>query len=903
MSSKQNSIIEVADAIGKVTLLSSKFETLHQSDFGCEITHLNQCKFADGWSIGGADGELRIYGLDLKIKLETKFSGYVNDVYLSKIDGRNVVYVAAGEEPIKQFNIIDDDGQLKAELFQELEMPNRRPGVFSSQVTFDSKRKQIIALDSQNDVHIWNAIGGKHTRTYSIGARLDIRKPALNKQAKIDVLEKRAGGNLRWIDNNLLFTNQIGDMKLASRSEEAPGPKWKKLSLELGATPELAADPEIPNRVWAMDNEGELSLIDLARDKLIASVPKAHAGGRQAIVILSNGDVATVGNDQWVKVWRLSKGKIKEVRRIKSTNSLVSLAIHEGKDLVAAVDSQSTIQLWTWSDGKHLKTLHFPGVPKDKDIAQEQMKVFPINTGKIAFSSEGKYLAAYGAGQNFATFRTRDFSVADLGMQQIASAGGTALVFSSVRESRMLTADENSVAPNWIDNRDKEDHRNFQIRRGLDLPGARDFTVTHDGLRIVSLSKNGEIGLCTPEHMVSVSTINCPSRNGHSIAVAATDAAITVANQDGSLIWCPLEKWEKAAEVKQVSDGVVHWIQKPDSHFVGRSGDHNLTLSQAQHLEQPFIMGSLTMYGKNNRLHLLEKTEGIWELNQIRFDGEEVGPCSQAKLFYSPSGKRVMTVRQLQPDVGAFAGRLLLLYESAAGKWKSETVIDSANSGFWPILRFDENENVDQIYFGDYGTNQLVVAKRRDGGWETSSVRGNVGVSLRGQFDNAGNPHLLTKRWTGRDNYDPSFYISSKQNDEFSYQHVFGSLLLLDSTGKKTVFDQASDSIHTSMDGDSWKRLEFARFTTKNMTIPSIDEQDRIWFAECLGDRIVYQTLHDEKWTTGMLKLDQKLPRGCICLPRLRKDGVLEIMAYHPLDDGFLAVVESFDSIAEDKTD
>ncbi|MEZ6095277.1 MAG: WD40 repeat domain-containing protein, partial [Pirellulaceae bacterium] len=721
----------------------------------------------------------------------------------------------------------------------------------------------------------------------------------------ISDFEKRNEIFLESIADQWMAVSRIGTVKVFSIDQTKSKSPWSVLTTNLGPYPQLERHPNKRGQFWSLNREGDLRLIDAYQDRILAEVNGIHVGGREGLAVLENGDAVTVGNDQFIKVWRCSGSEIREIRRIKAPANLISVAVHEQRNMAAAVDAEARLQVFSFSTGKLLHTHYFAKGSEDQDSKEgfPENDNLAIKTGRVAFSNSGEYIGAYGRYQRFEVIATDTFKRMKLATTSIAGKGGTAICFSPVVEKRMFCSSLTGTGANEV--QDDDTHRDVHFDLMYKAVECRDLKATPDSRRLVSLLANDEIHIVESEFLFQIHRMNSPLKESHSIAVDAETSSLLIADFDGQLAFGAVEG-SNVSHNRGTLDGVVHW---PVGEIEGRylspataNVVHDLVDINGNTLSA-FLSGSLATKGPNDKCYLLRKRDGIWRTELLRFEGEGEGPNWATYLTVAPSNKLVAVIRQGQE--GSYNGRVLIAYEPEdGGIWPSEIVQSSGNMGFAHKVYFGQDGRPHTILHFDYDLQTLVRSTRPTlpVEWPLDRVKYAAGRQLSYYDAPDGNIQFLLTPLHGQGSDAPSLFATQRPESPESMEiephwNVPGYLLFETSNGRILAWNHLTNRLYERVKEGDWELLTTIPVRTSARISPRIDSKDRIWFCDCNGQEVICKWYDMNEWNSVNVRLDQPIPQDMTCSCRINGRGNLEILCSRFGKDGKIAVVESVEPI------
>jgi WD40 repeat protein len=914
----------VINASGKVDLLDSAGELIRSMEFGQAVSHAIYSSELDAWIFGGFEGKLSLLSVELEELESIDMNLPIHDARAWRVGNEVQILGTVGSEPIFRFSVSNRD-KIELKRMPDLDQPDRAEGCEFRQVIVDQAKDQIVALDTSGRLGIWSLPNSRFQLAISKMPRRDIRAPGIDRRRSLDPLEARTCWFLNLGMPHVEATDCMGTFRRFDLSKTTDPIEWESLKTSLGKEPRLAYFRENAGRVWSLNKDGKLMVVSMAKDAVLAEVENAHAGGRADILVLRNGDVVTAGGDQYLKLWRYVAGEIRELRRIEGPHELLSVAVQEDVDFVASVNAKGNVNVWKWSNGELLHTLAFDDGEPVKDESRKDLPI-KILTGEIAFSDTGKYLAAFGSWQDFTVFETETFKMVPCRWTNNAGDGGIAFAFSPTVEHRYIFADTISPSAGVLAtdaySADEKIKSFFSSRLRGKSGRMSEFVKTHDGLRMVGLSPR-RISFRSPDHFVLMGEIPCPVSSEGSIAIGEADSTIAVADKDGALHWCEVKPSIESFNSGQTLNGIVHWLQQSDtlpSERLFTDTYYYLQSDSDENLAKTLYAGSGEVTSPLRKLHVLRKRNGIWNVDALKFDGDTDGPIVAAKLFRAPDGKLVSVIRQGQPELGAYSGRVLLAYESDdLSPWKTEVVQTIGNTGFYPYVLFDQKGRVESLIHFDHWYQRLLMATRgkMPGDWSTKPLVGGEGVELRGSVTSDGRHQFLMRRLLGWDSIEPTRFASWPPDAKFTTLPGKGKFPFVMSDQRVVSFDPENGEVYVRNEDGSWSliaknnhtklrnwpamlqgdKLAWCRVDGRSVTMPCLDLKLAIEETQKAGQAI--DTGHSA-WRVHQIKLDDPIAEATETALNITKDGRLQTMLYRQGSGAYLAVVESVEKFNPD---
>lgn len=707
------------------------------------------------WLVGASTGQLLLLDDSLAVVDSLMLPAEVQDIAVdaSAKDVLNL-YIAADEQHVQRVAL--NLQQRSLELVGELKLRNLRYNSSVLNVSIDPASGTLWAFDRSGTVSVWSSESGSHL----------ISQPVARKEAPLRIDQKarpdlhfpkayqRSYAFLKWLPGKrLLCVNETGVGMLWQQPATEVSSAWQMLKTTVGPNADIASHANDPGRFWSLDAAGTLSLIDTISDEALGEAHDAHAGDVACVVPLSDERLVTVGGDRFVKFWDVQDAVPRQIRKLKHTCGLLKVAVCEERDLLAAVDEESTLVVWNIRSGR---------VVWQTSLAEGR----PL-TGVLGFDKSGKYLAACGAGQSFRVIDTEnDFSLVDMQAEvKVAGLGGTSCCWSPVSSGRLLVADSYSTAPQFVQNSLSEAEVARSSTAVAFYESEVDMAATPDGKRIVTLNPHGTLTMLTSEQFVPTFEVETGLRNSVALAIASDQSAILVVNRDGTLklgrfaaaglpqprttaksvrgTWHPL--------IQSEDDRLIQWSARPaiDSKHRGVITIHDRKLSQ----------------GNEGPMDVLRRRNGIWELSPIvlppGFNDERFVQHGQS-VALDRNDLCIFAARIITPEKGNWEGDGVLCREQLDGSWTAEKIVDGGNEFLSPLIVQNVEKRVTDILHMNWSGMYLTRTSFTPGmnsPWTDEVVSSMAGIHLAGQATSAGVVHATKSscRHTGDDG--PQWYL------------------------------------------------------------------------------------------------------------------------------------------------
>ena len=225
-----------------------------------------------------------------------------------------------------------------------------------------------------------------------------------------------------------------------------------ELTTKLGPFPKFQFDSDVDALLWSIGADGMIRLIDIERDVEV-SRRKAHWGLADRLpkssvveeseqshnIAVAQDQVATVGGDRFIRLWRYDDGKIVKSRvgKIEHDHNLLSISLSADTNWVAAVDELAYLSVWNTNTGELVFRDDLN--PNVSSRFGETSDRRPL-TGKVGFNLDDSLLVAFGSGQTGVLYSTTPFQKLPSSIF-LTGSGGTALSWSPIHREVVLFAD------------------------------------------------------------------------------------------------------------------------------------------------------------------------------------------------------------------------------------------------------------------------------------------------------------------------------------------------------------------------------------------------------------------------------------------------------------------------------
>ena len=594
------------------------------------------------------------------------------------------------------------------------------------------------------------------------------------------------------------------------------------VSERVGPQPQIAFDTAADPKLWALDQQGELSVMEASSGRVIAR-RRAHAGQRAAIVSLpKNQGIVTVGGDELVKFWRLRGREIVPTgKELRNDQPLISVAVSADGALIATMDVRSQLCVWERKTGSVVF----------KDSLRTGNDDAPW-TGKVAFNKDTTFLAAFGPGQSGFVYviRNAPWNFRRLSDQLLVAGprGGSALLWNPAIPNAVLHADDHPRLHSGAfgdPDAGKEFHFDWPESTCVALQQAS------DGERIISLETGGRIVFHSSrwQHKMFELKGNIHQGVDHEAVDLAVDPQgrwLAVANKQGEV-----ELWDSGARV--VADSGIHLDEAATkwkasdllerSSAVQRIAERTLQLDSQGRL---CFLSTMSLPGdvRNDGLLQFVREERGQTLREPLTPGNPEFvrrmDSTAASLALTAENEPVIVFRCRTAASTFYDGIFYAAQRTAPGKWLYEKIHDKGNLGFTPALLLTKDGTPHDIFHFSYDSFGLLHSRRQaDGSWSPEVLgRQGDGMHLQSRSDRDGKLHLLFR--INRFNGDPipmGYMVWDPQNGEQTREVLVGvgdvgGMLELTTDGNPVVlrrrFDpnrRASEQWLVQRTGEGWR--------------------------------------------------------------------------------------------------
>ena len=721
---------------------ASANESSEQIETGSNAINLCTCVSYENktglWFVGTSAGQLLILDSSLNVVDRVSLPGAVNDIGFETSRKPIIdVYVAAANSNLQHLTF--DLDQQKVELQDAFRSRNRARSNSFQNLCVDPEAGRILVFDSRGTLTIVDLQSKQDLFNISV-ARLDSQLRSYQKSfsdLSFPPAYHRKHSHLSLLPGNrVLCIDESGTGHVWDQGKFEMPDLWATLKTKVGPNSDIVQHESDPDRFWCLDSIGTLSLIDSGEDAKVCEVVNAHRGGSASIHLVSNGRLVTAGGDGYVKFWDVSGDVPREVRKLPHSCGLQRIAICEHRNLVAAVDVESTLVVWDIKSGR---------VIGQKSIANG----LPL-TGAVAFSLSGKYVAACGAGQSFWVFDVENelSEVPMAGNKRVAGLGGTAVCWSPTSPFKLLLADGYNTGSNHVAGAPGDTNTLPMISSEmLEHDSDIDLAPTPDGKRIVRLSQEGQLAMVTSEHFISTAVFDSGIRNCSALAIAADQTIVMIVTQEGLIRTgrFAAARVQKPATTASPVRGTLHsLIQQTDDRQIQFSSVPAIDSTGRGVIALHYPGRGKAGQGPNE---ILRKHDGVWRLLPVQLPR---GFDDQRLVFHTMSvavdrdGLCLLAAQIRTPEKGTYDGDGVLCREQPDGSWTAEKIIEGGNAFMSPVIIQDTEKRVTDILHMDWNGLFLTRTKHTpelNSKWQSEVLSSIAGIHITGQLATDGVVH------------------------------------------------------------------------------------------------------------------------------------------------------------------
>lgn len=688
-------------AQGALFLLADGRILTKQVRAAASVTAIEPLDAGEGWLVGRADGAVEwLTGVELRSRKLADLPGpvWALDIARTKSPRR---FAVAAQSP--RIQLIECEG-VQAERIRVILLPppkTERSIAAFHRVRFSADGRHVYAVDDGGSLACWDAAQGTTAWTLERWTRNDQRERLRLELGQRGVKElplpfQRIGGAIHERPEQKQLITADDDATI--RIQRLPGPDrgLNRLTSRLGPRPRIALGAGASNRLWALDENGRLSIVDCASDRVLDS-RQAHAGGACDLAVVPGSDrLLTVGGDRTVRLWRCSGGKIQEIGKpyLQHDQPLIGVAVSPDGRWIAAVDESARLVVWGFATGARRCLLDLSPPPSQDTPALARRPL----TGRVAFNRDGTKLCAFGSGQAAPVFETAGFRPLP-DQVWVAGNGGTALIWSPVAADVVVALDDypRCVIRDFANSDDLLETR--PIREPLS-PGIA-AAVTPDARRVVVAERSGRILFFESEFLMELVTLQSRLPAVSDLAFDPDGSLMAVAGEDGALeIW---QAGRSPAVLPVAAEVDAAWVSTPlvePTAIEPRVESRMVQMDSRGQIGMLYVEGRPTDYRMDGALYYVHESDG--RVERERLEAAEPGlsrraAAPAAALAYGPGDQPVGVFRLRTAADTGYDGRFCVAYRREPNRWEITTIHPHGNWGFYPLPSLDPSGAVEEI--------------------------------------------------------------------------------------------------------------------------------------------------------------------------------------------------------------
>ena len=815
----------------------------------------------DSWLVGRNSGTVEIREAEtLRVLGTVTLKGPIWSVDVARTASPPRVAVSGGDSRVRLFEIADSGKLL---LRQQLRAPatQGRRSVFHV-VRFADDLNRVFAIDDSGVLIAWDASEGMpvvtHLAVMQHHGKLQLLLGLSSQSRDVPLaLRRRGSAIIISADSKTVFT--AGEDALVKQWFVPPPETGRRILRHVaGASPAIAFAPGSLGQLWVLDMNGRLIVIRAETGEQVAQV-NAHAGG---VGLVTDGDtVITAGGDGRIRFWRLRNKRIvpDHIKQITHNEPLRGVAVDPLRRWVAAVDDTAQLLLWDYETGSLFYQNRIPSPEPGTPY-----------TGKLAFSPNGRHVAAFGAeatGIIVRLHRNSSFVKVKPDQLRISGKGGTAMIWNPLFPSQLVASDTHPrVTPRWVD-RSPLPGWSLGVQVG-DICAA--MTTTKDSRRMVFLEVDGLLRFIDTKFGYEMLRLQSSMGEVCDLAFEDTNRWLAVAGTDGSI-----ELWDAGGPNTQESRPARVTLENWKSKTLLTTRRLLRICERAVRIDSQdrIALAGVRLRGTRDRLgeafFVREEAEG-GDFKVILLDdsyNNRVSGTSVA-LEIGPRDEPVVVLRRLVGEVSPYDGMISMGKRTPLGDWEFRTIRQHGNSGFYPVLVQRDGQVVEILHFSFDGF-YLKRSRPTDGQeWSEETIgRQGDGMILQSRTDPHGALHLLftTNRVNGfpggthyvRWNAD----LGDWQPEAVSSSSYAHSLDLL-SDGTPVVLKNVVN-IETLQGSDRWMRRTVTGWRThqilpaniRRLGMPAIGPDDTTFIVAYRkqDNAVSLWTGRKDKWTESLI--------------------------------------------------
>jgi WD40 repeat protein len=557
------------------------------------------------WLIGRSSGQVQVIDSALRELASVQTPAPLWSLAVSRT---GLVAVGGGSATLSLLQLDAKSGRLNT-LSLNLRLPGhlQPPPEAVHALRFSTDGEQLYAGDNHGRVTCWKIDSQEalwHLRTVNRNhpgrsrlANLEQEHPEL---ALLLPLQRTFAALIPGRDSRELVTVADDAAARLWRLGQAGEFDVLRFAESVGPNPRLAFDRQHPERIWTLSSRGKLGVYDSFTGRKLAE-QTAHDGGLD-LAVSTSGIVATAGGETAVRCWKFAakSRKIVPFARAQFVHDrpLLSVALSPGDRWIAAVDDQSQLVVWDFATGD-LRFLSPLSSSRERPL-----------TGRVAFNSEGRYLAAFGAGQSAPVFATEPFRRLDEQLS-VAGGGGRALCWSVANPLLVRATDD---YPRCIQQLVGGGRLWSEQERVEGIGNA--LTISPDGRRWLRLEQGGQVVCMSHDNFLTLYKFRNPRGLDADLALDPSGRRLAIAGLDGAV-----EIWETgpAQPPIEVKDDSQNWLSRP---FLRTSAKAYYSAPTNVRFDPQGRLSALLSENSDNAplpLYFVRQTRQNWSSNRSRW--------------------------------------------------------------------------------------------------------------------------------------------------------------------------------------------------------------------------------------------------------------------------------------------
>ena len=725
-----------------------------------------RCVEGVGWLVGCEDGRLWLLDTErLDPLAEVTLPGPIWSVDAIAVGGRIEIVVGSQQSQLRVFELFPGEAATLRPV-DVFDLPDSEAPVTAvHSVRFDATGREVCGVDHQGRAFVWS-----REQQRLRWATAPVRPEALRQHADEAALRgwpyprsfERAGAIAAFraiapqndeprTDAPLADAPARGweafvctpdavvrrlEWRLPSDTNDAPG----RTTLQLPAEPQIAFDPERPGLLWCLAGDGHLSLVGVADGRVFDEVT-AHSQSAHALVSIPRahkaaalGEFLTVGEDGVLQAWRCDSERrlVRGAFHLAHDRPLLSAAVSPTEPLVACVDDAATLHVWSLISGQRVHR---------HPLSDAAMR--PV-TGRVAFDSTGRWLAAFGGGTTLELFQMQPFAPHVMPYIDVHEFG-TALLWNPRAPDTLIAAD----GSRRLMVRNAETQSVVEVSLGGWNQPCVAIRPSSDGRRLFLLMRDGRVEAIDTRRHRPMQSFETGPGEACDLAVDPIEGRVAVAFRDGRVDVWESQRPEFGTGMKVLS-ATGEWESK---ELLTDMPPNFETYERATVVDERGTVSLLALCGERPREKLvyLEETddgvrEELVEAGGLEYSNSAVAlvreshgqPVAVFRGGYDPNDKQrgqfEFDLRVVRRIAGSTNG--------APGTWQREPTGLTGNVCRFacPVLRDGRLERVLSLREADYCIHQV---QRTSQGWGSGETLGRQGDGVGMMMSSGGGEPLF----------------------------------------------------------------------------------------------------------------------------------------------------------------